>query len=456
MALSDADLNQVWTFIQSQMQKRQIHELPRWDTYGQLLVSDMMVLQRPTTNKTFWAPLSEAFALMVADAGTLLATPSLTLAVISDTQINASWLSVPNATNYKLYRAASPDQNDAVEINGGGTGLSYNNTGLPPNTTFWYWLVATGSGYTDSPVASASATTTGAAVDTTPPVLVQAVVNTANPFQVILTYNEALQSVPTGDTSKYTVEGFTVSSAVVSGTTVTITLTTQITAANTVYVSYSGSYVKDIAGNLAATFTHQGCTNNLVQAAIQLEAPVITATPSGADSIDLIWDGIPNGPNLGHFEIQKSLDGTTWSAYQTTTDGYPGSSIDGSLTPLTTYWYRIRSIGNGTTTLTSNWSTVSAATNVAASYNMVFSFESATQQSGAGVHAAVPISDNNTRFRFQSQAGNLGVNTMSILVSHVLKMRVDFPGQYIGQPFEFVDASGGVHTEHFVNGNVNF
>ena len=62
----------------------------------------------------------------------------------------------------------------------------------------------------------------------------------------------------------------------------------------------------------------------------------------------------------------------------------------------------------------------------------------------------------NLRLRFTAQPGNLGTNTMNIIRNFTTQvLRVDFPGAYIGQPFEFRDTDGTIHTNTFINGTRN-
>src|SRR3989344_4377062 len=66
--------------------------------------------------------------------------------VVSESQINLSWNAASNATNYLIYRGI--DETNLSEI-GGTAAISYSNTGLTDNTTYYYQVVASNSyGYT--------------------------------------------------------------------------------------------------------------------------------------------------------------------------------------------------------------------------------------------------------------------------------------------------------------------
>lgn len=96
---------------------------------------------------------------------TQLATPtSFTATAVSDTQINLSWGTSPNATAYVVDRATNVGFTTGVALavyNGSGT--SYNDTGRTATTQYFYRIRATATGYTDSAYATANDTTQAAA-----------------------------------------------------------------------------------------------------------------------------------------------------------------------------------------------------------------------------------------------------------------------------------------------------
>ncbi len=68
-------------------------------------------------------------------------------------------------------------------------------------------------------------------------------------------------------------------------------------------------------------------------------APALTSTPVTGTQIAHVWS--LNIPTSGGFELEKSLDGTNFSLFGSF-DKNITSFNEESLTPLTTYWYRIR------------------------------------------------------------------------------------------------------------------
>lgn len=104
--------------------------------------------------------------------------------------------------------------------------------------------------------------------DVTAPTLSTAVVNGAN---LVLTYNEALTTSPLPATSAFSVSGAagggaqTPSAVAISGSAVTLTLTTEAEAGDTITASYTvpgSNPVRDLAGNSAAALVGQAVTNS--------------------------------------------------------------------------------------------------------------------------------------------------------------------------------------------------
>lgn len=111
-----------------------------------------------------------------------------------------------------------------------------------------------------------------AAVDTTPPTAVSAVVANATPTKVSLTMSESIDPAYVATASDFTVSGHVVTGTpVVSGSSVDLTVTAAFTngeAARTVgYVQPASNGLRDIAGNLLATFSGLAITNNVAAAA---------------------------------------------------------------------------------------------------------------------------------------------------------------------------------------------
>lgn len=90
-----------------------------------------------------------------------LQTPSLSLSVGSSTQIDLSWSSVPNAFVYQLERSTQSNFANAVILTRvfEGQPLSYSDTSLSQQTTYYYRLKAQGFDYASSNYGTAMGTT---------------------------------------------------------------------------------------------------------------------------------------------------------------------------------------------------------------------------------------------------------------------------------------------------------
>lgn len=96
---------------------------------------------------------------------------------------------------------------------------------------------------------------------------------------------------------------------------------------------------------------------NYGASSLRLETPELVATPFGDAQINLSW-GLIDGAT--GYQIQKSLDGISWTFLvdlTDTDDSYEDTGLDDN----TTYHYRLKAIGDGDK-LNSLWSKTSAAT----------------------------------------------------------------------------------------------
>ena len=125
---------------------------------------------------------------------------------------------------------------------------------------------------------------------TAPPQLAATDGAVVNGATLVLTYNEALDEGSTPATSAYTVmvagTARAVSTVVVSGRTVTLTLASAVTTGQAVTVSYvpGTNPVQDTTGNDAAALTDQAVTNNT----LDTTAPALAATNPAVVSGDTL------------------------------------------------------------------------------------------------------------------------------------------------------------------------
>ena len=108
----------------------------------------------------------------------------------------------------------------------------------------------------------------------------------------------------------------------------------------------------------AINATSGASTPSTVVGATTLLAPVVNfnATAALATEMDLSWTSIPDAT---YFKIERSLNGTTWSAITATYAGSNDTYTDTGLTAATSYYYRISAIDASGTSATTT-STVAA------------------------------------------------------------------------------------------------
>lgn len=116
---------------------------------------------RVTATADGYGPSNPAYA----DAAWMiyLEEPDLVLDVLGNDSIAATWEAVTGATEYYLRRATNPAMTENAVTIYEGPDFSFTDTGLDPNTTYYYLLIAKDPGYLDSPPDFENATTTDVA-----------------------------------------------------------------------------------------------------------------------------------------------------------------------------------------------------------------------------------------------------------------------------------------------------
>lgn len=98
-----------------------------------------------TPNLATTVNLNEQRDILIASGAP--AAPVLVLGAVGNTSVGFSWGAVSGALGYKLYRSTTTESVDFVQIGGTITDVSTLNTGLTPNTDYYYKLKANnGSG----------------------------------------------------------------------------------------------------------------------------------------------------------------------------------------------------------------------------------------------------------------------------------------------------------------------
>ncbi len=145
--------------------------------------------------------------------------------------------------------------------------------------------------------------------DSTPPTLSNAVVADATPTQIVLTYNEALDTGSVPATGAFSVSGGkSVTNVAVSGSAVTVTVNTAYAYGDTITISYTagGSPIQDVAGNDAANLSSQAVTNNIQQ---PLNNLAMTDLVNITDNGDNTFTGTVAFPTVARMRGAKKFAG---------------------------------------------------------------------------------------------------------------------------------------------------
>ncbi len=94
---------------------------------------------------------------------------------------------------------------------------------------------------------------------------------------------------------------------------------------------------------------------------------------------------------------------------------------------------------------------------VPTTFDTTLEFSAATGDTAAGVSGTVLAIDSDQLFEFNAISPAVGTpQTMSIEVSSVEEITIDFTTDYTGQYFKYTDKAGVVHSGQFANGTVSF
>lgn len=204
----------------------------------------------------------------------------------------------------------------------------------------------------------------GGGADVTAPVLLTATVEDANPDEIVLTYDEALNSAIVPAVGDYTPSGGkTVTNVAIVGAVVTLTVNSAYANGDVITLTYdgagSGTPLQDAAGNEAADLTAQAVDNNISSSSIIATllaagafhsyidpAQDVTTTTSGSD--ELIDEILDQASVDTSFKIVQA--GAARPKLVTGINGLPCVEVDGSTyitnptvwtTPLAKPFHRI-------------------------------------------------------------------------------------------------------------------
>jgi hypothetical protein len=199
-------------------------------------------------------------------------------------------------------------------------------------------------------------------LDTTAPTLLSAVVSNAAPSNLVLTFNETLDSASVPATTDFDIQVNGASRnrdlVTLSGAVITLHLVSPILNGDTITVSYLAggtNKIQDVAGNDAAAFVNTAVTNN-VSAADTTPPTVVSKNTTSATNIRIVfseavtvnllgWSFKKNGSALGASAVTGS--GTTWDFTVATMaggdtllasyDSSTGNTVDGASNELVSF-----------------------------------------------------------------------------------------------------------------------
>jgi len=275
--------------------------------------------------------LRSGYTSQVTSSTSLPLTPTgLRATAASTTQINLSWTDASNnETGFQIERSTTSGSGFSLLTTTAANAVSFSNTGLIANTTYFYRISATNA-------LGNSVYTPERSISTAiPSIPNNLVATTASTTQVNLAWVDASNNET----------GFRIERSLTAGTGFALVTTT---AANITSLSNN-------TGLIAGTryFYRIRSTNAIgssaftteVNAVTNLVAPTaLTAAAISTTQINLVWaDGSTNETG---FQIERSLTITTGFSLLATTSANTTSYSDVTGSPGTNYFYRIRSINN--------------------------------------------------------------------------------------------------------------
>jgi transcriptional regulator CtsR/regulation of enolase protein 1 (concanavalin A-like superfamily) len=257
-------------------------------------------------------------------------TPSgLAATTTSSSQINLSWSDVANETGFKIERKTGSSGTYSEIATVGANVVSYSNTGLAANTTYFYRVRSTNAGGDSGYSNEANATTQNSA-PAAPSVLAATAVSTT---QINISWTDNASNETGFKVERKTGSGGTYSQIA--------TVNPDVTGYNdTGLVATTTYYYRVRATNSIGDSSYSNEANATTSGPIPAAPSNLTATSSSNSQINLAWTD--NATNETGFKIErKTGSGGTYSQIATVGAGATGYSNTG-LAAGTAYYYRVR------------------------------------------------------------------------------------------------------------------
>lgn len=286
-----------------------------------------------------------ALSEIMAYNGTLSTPPALTAAPRTGNQVNLSWTPVIRGNgSYELYRSPDDINFNILKIVSQSV-TSYTDTLSDTTATYWYKVRASNDIY-NSPYSDTVKVTDS----------LRAPVLSATPGTVGTKVNLSWNLV-IGTTGQFALEKS------VNGTNFTLlkTFDKSVTAYTDTTLANATTYWYRIKGiNYVGASPYSDTVKVTTVSDTLTNIPVLTGTAPTGTQAALSWNFTFNTPAPGKFELQQSTDGVNFTLFGKL-DASVNAYTEESLTPNTSYWFRIRATNYLST---SQWSdTVQVTTN---------------------------------------------------------------------------------------------
>ena len=271
---------------------------------------------------------SIAATLTTTTIAALPASSSLTASAVYDTSMILTWTAASGATGYVLERATSSDFSEGLTTLYTGVRTPYSDSGLTPNTTYYYRVHGTATNYSIITYTDCTQATAAALAEPSVPVA-----SAIGDTDLVLTWPAV--SGATGYVLQVSASGgalFTTHTNVYTGSALTYSVTGL--TANTTY--YYRVYATE-SGYTTVTYSPT-CTTATFPALATPSAP--TTASIGTTTLTLNWTAVTNA--TGYYITQSQTSGGTYSVIGNL--GAVGNvttlAVTG-LTALTNYYFKI-------------------------------------------------------------------------------------------------------------------
>jgi fibronectin type 3 domain-containing protein len=262
-----------------------------------------------------------------------LSTPSaptnLTATAVNSNQIYLTWDTVSSSTGYYVYRATSPTGNYSIIAT--PTTAYYTDSGLSPSTPYYYKVQAANIVGVGSDSGIAYATTAGSSGLPSAPANLAATV--ASTSQITLTWNPV----------NYATNYYVYRSTSLSGPFSSIAVQTTTSYTDSGLSSSTVYYYKVLAVNSYGTSPDSSIVyaNTTISASVPSVPSNLKATVASNTQIYLTWDTVSNAT---YYYVYRSTN--PYASYSIV--GVPTTSTytDSSLSPYTTYYYKVQAVGS--------------------------------------------------------------------------------------------------------------